>query len=437
VVPDASGTFYVVVKRQGGNMQPSPWGPVELTIAQRAPGALPVIRAEAKVVEVAGKGYVYESYPGREIAVRKGDTIRGRARLDVPPGGMLVSTSGLGVVLFDIYGGNHTLFSRQDPALTTIRIDGKILQRKTLQSLFAAKQISAFHRTSSNTTFWLDLAWIDEEKHEVVIVANSEVERANQPITVVGFESGAVRQGSRDEIVRAIRSMNPGALNSALEMAERWRMLDAVARYLAEIWVNETLPSEVRLRAAAYQAIHGDERAREFVKRTAIHSSDDLSRHLDVEDPDNDRLFDLYEFCVERLSDVIAEKDLSLIRAVLRKHDYPHVAYKVYRRLGRRAVPQLIEMLGDEADSKGQIVAAEVLGEIKAASEPAIVALGRALQSKAHSPIGCPLRLSAAVSLGQIGKPARAMLPALRVLTQDADQEVRTAALAAIEKIAR
>jgi hypothetical protein len=435
LIPDPTGRIYVVQTRRGGDVQALPWGPVELTIAQRLAGTPPVIASRSKITEVMGKGYFIQSFPGQEIAVRKGDRILGRVRIDIPPGAVLVSSTGLGVVLLDIYGGNYTFFSRDDPALTIITLEGKILYRKTLQSLFTTEQIATFYRTGSNTAFWLQAAWIDEDRLEIVVVGRSGVEKIHDPIVVVKFNTGEARPGGRDEIVRAFQTMNAGAVGYALELAERWRITETIGPYIPKIFANPTLPVTARLRAAVYLGARGNERAAQFVKEMAIESSEKLPQHPDVDDAENERLFEIYSFAVNHLPDVLGEKALPVLREVSRKSGHGYLALDAYCRLGKIAERQLIEMLNYVRDPSEQVFAAEVLGRARANSERAIGALAKALQSKVRTQSGITLRSVAAFSLGEIGKAAKPAIPALRALTNDDDAEVRQAAIEAIKRI--
>ena len=112
--PSANGKYYVVVDTTGGAIVEGEWGPVEFEIAKVGMGNAPAKAVTGKVTDLSGRedaeGHTYPLGTYRitsRVAVREGDHILGRGKLDRPPLCVLVSSSGLGFVGLDVYGYNY------------------------------------------------------------------------------------------------------------------------------------------------------------------------------------------------------------------------------------------------------------------------------------------------------------------------------------------
>jgi HEAT repeat protein len=231
--------------------------------------------------------------------------------------------------------------------------------------------------------------------------------------------------------------MNAGALTAALEVANRWNLKASIAPHIPAIFENKSLPTSARLRAAVYLGSRGNLTAAQFVKDAAVHASEDLAKHPDWQDAENDRLSDIYDYAVEHLPALLHEKALPVLREVARRQGYPIIAYRAMQAIGKKAVPDLIQMLKDDSDPDGQKFAAHILGEVKADSAEAISALRTALHSTATSKSGYGIRGAAAYGLGLIGPVARSAIPELVELARDQDEFVAKTASGALEKIRR
>ena len=95
-IPDPTGQYYVVTKRKDDGKQTFPYGAVSLTIAERRMGSPPV------QPRTAGEGTARGTFLATvdpAIRVRDGDIVHGRIDLDQPPGDILVSSTGKGIVI--------------------------------------------------------------------------------------------------------------------------------------------------------------------------------------------------------------------------------------------------------------------------------------------------------------------------------------------------
>jgi hypothetical protein len=373
-----------------------------------------------------------------DVVVRKGDAVLGRRAVNNPPGTILISSTGLGVVLLDLYGFNFTVASGKNPALTVLSRNGTPRYSKSLHDLFDGETRVNFPRTGSGT-FWLDHAWIDEQRKEIVIVGRKDGRQGTPPLAVVGFEKGSVRSGGVQDVLQAISSRNRGALKSALEVAMRMNLKQA-RRHLPGILSDRALPLDARLRAAVFLSRLGDKSGAKLLVRAARTASHGLLEHPDWEDLEFERYFDLYDYSVKHLPELLGARALPVLSEVARRVDYPVVAAQAFSRLGRAAVPTLVAMLADETDPNGQLFAAGVLEKIKPPTRRGVAALTRALRSSSRSPrswLDLTLRGVAAEVLGEMGPAAKSALPSLSRLLHDDNEDVRTAAAEAIRKIKR
>jgi hypothetical protein len=370
---------------------------------------------------------------GNDVDVRKGDVVLGRAKITDPPSTVLVSSTGLGVVLLDQYGLNYALLTRGDPALTVVSLNGQTRFTKKLNDLFDAKAVGEFPCTMSGCPGWLDAAWIDEQRRELVIIGANGTNEVN-PLAVVRLDTGVARVGSSQDILQAIVTRNPEGLTPALEAAIRSNLREAKP-HLKAILRDAAQPLDARLRCAVFLSSLGDTSGKAFMGSSAVTVSRQLLQHPDWQDLENDRLGAIYHYAVKHLPDVLGEDSIPILCEVARLQGYPATVYDSFRRMGRKAVPVLIELSNNDKEVRGQVMAAELLAEIKPPTDKAIAALTKSLGSAAKTRSGCALRWVAATSLGEIGPPARSALPALAKLLNDQDEDVREAAGEAIRNI--
>lgn len=430
-VIDSTGTYYVSVKRVGkpGERYLSGYGPLELTIAQRKHGSTRVTSIRSKLDEQSRFDLRYSN----EVDPRAGDIIHGKAKFDKCPGQIIVSSTGLGVVLLDLYGMNLSLLDPGEPAVTILSLDGKILNAKKIVDLFDEKAIGRFYRGWSNLG-WLQDSWIDEEKREVVILGLGKTDEDANSIAVINIDTGKVRNGLSADILRAIASRNPGALAAALDSAVRSKITVPRTEFTS-ILKDSTLPLNARLRSAVILSTIGDKSGKDLMKNTLLFSSSELLKYPDWQDLDHEKNWDLYEYIVNHFLDFFAVEDLPMLRQVAKNQEYPVQTYRPFLALKDKAVPFLIKMMEDDTDAGGQVLAADVLSQLLPPTDAIINALIKGLQSTKKKRDWYQVRWAAIAGLERIGHPAKAALPALTRLTIDTEEETREAAKKAISKI--
>jgi hypothetical protein len=223
-------------------------------------------------------------------------------------------------------------------------------------------------------------------------------------------------------------------LTVALDEAIRSKLEEAKP-HLKKILQDVKQPLGARLRCAVFLSSLGDQSGREIMRTSTLTVSKELLQHPDPEDLEGERLSAIWDYAVRHSTEVLGDECLPVLREAARLQAYPHVVHDQFRRLGKKALPSLVELLKDRTDVEGQVMAAELLREIKPPTDDVIVGLTKALGSAAKTRSGCALRWVAARSLGEIGPPARSALPALARLLNDQDEDVREAATEAIRSI--
>src|SRR5215813_2776654 len=107
------------------------------------------------------------------------------------------------VVFLHSYGIKYQYAQNKQPAVSVLRRDGKLMHAITLGNLFRAEVRARFERTAGGNIFWLRSAWIDEARAELIVVGGSVFRRTVLSITRFSLNTGQVRVGGRDELVRA------------------------------------------------------------------------------------------------------------------------------------------------------------------------------------------------------------------------------------------
>ena len=129
-------------------------------MAERRLGSPPVPDVVAYPRERDG-AFVVDSNAG--LLVRDGDALLGRCELEAPPVDVLISSTGLGVALVDVWPYNLPDFTRErKSALIMITLKGEVKFRKDLNDLLGAEK-EAFRSTGVHVA-WCLCSWIDERR---------------------------------------------------------------------------------------------------------------------------------------------------------------------------------------------------------------------------------------------------------------------------------
>jgi hypothetical protein len=421
------GRYYVVIERQGGTEQRDQWGPVNLTIAEQAPGARPVDSARALVDSRIG---LYVTRKNTNISVRDGDTVHARIKLEHPPGITLISSTGL-VVLLDYYGIN-SLALRNGNAVSILSLKGELLHGRKLSDILTWNEIWSYDNKCGS--LWLLYgAWINETDHDLIIIGSDyNLGKSNRPIAVINLDSGKVRRGGPEDVRNAIIKADSAGLELALEIGLEMK-LQGVKEHLPKIVSNEKMPLGARLRAAAFLATFGEKDGSSLFSRVALMAS--KNQLDDLADDYDEQLAHVVGYAIRHLPEVLGEQAAPVLRDASRKYGYGVGLVHAFSRLGEQAVSTLIAMLEDERDIESQYLAIEALAEIGPRAKPAVPALIKALDSNRKTSRDLRIDAVAAYALGCLGHEARTAIPALSRLTNNSDEEVRRRATEALEKI--
>jgi hypothetical protein len=426
-VTDAYGHYYVVVKFMDSDGSRDR---ITLTIAEQTAGTPPVRSAEAKQRESKRHD---PSWIDRDpdICVRVGDTVLGRIKLDRPPGIILVSSTGKGVVTLDEYGLNNL---GPDPGKNDVVIyslKGEVIHRKARSVVFdetAQRYFGHIH----GVVFWLANAWLDEKRDQIVIIGpRNEGLTPPRLVFTVGISSGEVRRAGFDVIDLAISERNPAALSGALDLAYELRLAGGKAAWpgIAE---DETVALGARLRAAVLLASFGDRWGAPLVSKTALRAADSPANLGRIK-------YDLeVDYAIRHLPELMGEDALPVLTKTLRTNgrNYIQARAEAFCKLGPKSVPMLVTVLEDDQNFDAQYEAVTCLGYLRADAEAAVPALIKALHKKAGKQYGMLyLRLdsNAVWALELIGEKAKTAIPDLEELAKTGNQDARRA-LATIRK---
>lgn len=383
---DPTGRFYAVVKAiPGGPADPGRGTPVEILLAERAIGASPAKPAR-------GNG-------SPDVKVREGDTLHGRVELKRAPSQIVISSTGLGFVGLDVRGYNFAWpgeRKRTDNAVVHVTQAGEVNFRKDTLDLFDAGEMNLFRATAGGV-WWCGGGWFDDARKQFVIVsAEMESKPKQRLFRVLDLDSGELAKGGPEPVVTALKEVNRGALETALDLAAELE-LQAAQPHLPGILTDGELPPGVRSRAAVALAALGDFQGASYLSNIALETGDD--------------------YAVTHLPLLLQEKAAPVIRDVVARHGEKaeHAAWTALRSLeAAAAMPTLIAMLGNEQDPAGQHVAAEVVCSIGATAKqtiPALIAIleGKTVKDERHWRV----ETIACAALGSIGPDARDAIPAL------------------------
>lgn len=388
---DATGRYYIVVKKNGGPQDPGAGTPVTFQIAERKPGSAPVVPAE-------DEGRRRTVVANRDVTVREGDLILGSGRLDRSPAQIVISSTGLGFVGLDVRGYNYGDV-RSNDALVVVSGDGRIRHRKAMIDLFSEQELHRFVRTAGSI-WWSGGGWIDENRKEVVVLGSREfpeMEPIPRLFRVVSLETGEVRKGSSDVVLTALAETNRGALDEALDLAAELRLVKARPD-LVRIFSDDPVPIESRLRAAVALAALGDRRGGELMKRIAFERSPGQ------------------KYAIEHLPLVIGDEAAVVLCDVVRKFGkkWSGTAWQAMHQVSAQAaVSPLIQLVRDDVSAVATDFAVESLGIMGPAAKLAVPELIKLLERKPKTDDLLSTPELAALALGRIGPDAKDALPAL------------------------
>jgi hypothetical protein len=392
---DATGRFYAVVKPVDPETAVGRFGvPVEIRLAERSSGS-------GEVKPAWGRG--------RDFDVREGDKVLGHLVLEGAPRDVVVSSTGLGFVAFDVGawkldGKDPKKHERVDDAMVIVANDGTVKFRIPISEVFSDKEMEQFpHVMCPSDILWYGASWIDEGHHELVLVGDGRsycsrsrrISRPQKPpLRTVNLDTGKVSRASSEVVVRALEERNLAALELASELAGQMRLQEAVPG-LRAVLDDERLGSAGRLRAAVALAELGDLRGADTIAEAALESAD--------------------RYAISNLH-LLSEDGASLARGVVARHgaDVAVEAGWALSALKGRGVATLIEMLANDRDRQGQRVAFSVIAGIGPLASDAAPTLLEILERAADDAEELSMRRSAAAALGNIGLEAKGALPALR-----------------------
>ena len=428
-VTDSNGRYYVVVKRKDKAGEKSDYGPVTITIAERAKGSAAVQPAMATDRD----GDSYRATVDPKIRVRDGDTVHGQIVLDVPPGIILVSSKGLGIVTLDVYGFNEG----QDAIKNAVRVyslKGELQHRTARTEIFDSKAETQFPRIDGST-WWVGAAWIDEKRDHVVIVGKTRSEKPDTcPVTTLDIGAGKHQSGGMDLIDRAIIERNSAAMVPALELAMQFK-LSGSKPALPAIIDDKDLPLMARLHAAVLLATLGDKHGIKLLKDTALKAT--------TAEAGNAKYSLRYEvyYAIDQSSLALGNDSLSILKDTLKKNGrtYSSAHVNAFQRLGKQGVPTLLAILQEKGDFDSHYEAITCLGYLGADAVEAVPELRKLLQDDREKKTGLSfpsrMKTNAAWALKLIGPPAKAAIPDLVEMSRSKNEDDRTSAKEALAAI--
>lgn len=389
---DATGRYYVVVKRIGEPVNAGPGTPVTFQIAERRPGSPPIAAA-------ADEGEGFEKVVANpDVKVRDGDIVLGKGQLERCPGFILISSTGLGFVGLDVSGYNYGSLENRD-ALVIVSSDGTVRHRKALIDLFSAAEVSRFLR-SAGGIWWCGGGWIDERRKQVVVVGSDsgpEFRRVPRLFRVVDLTTGEVRKADSEVVQRALSELNAGGLEQALELAGELK-LERAKGDLVKILDDAKSALDARVRAAVALAAIGDRRGAELMRRTALEKSGPGY------------------YAVSNLPAVLGDEAAPVLCDVVRRHGekYTLAPWQAMHAVSAKAaVPPLLELLR-EGKLDAINFAIECLADKGPEAAVAVPELIKVLNSEPHKSRLLSSHDLAAIALGRIGPAAKEALPTLR-----------------------
>jgi HEAT repeats len=311
-VVSPTGKTYVVIERVEGG--------ISFELCRRAEGKPPMTDATAP------DRFGLREGTGGSIDRDSGDELIGTGRVDQMPLRVRVLDEPAGFVLFEKYGN----VGHGDALIFVTGREGVRFRRK-LDELFDAATLSGFQRSVSSIWWHAGIA-VDEDAGSILVVANGD--RLRQ----VGLREGKVAEPEKEVLLRGFRRGSSSERELCLEAAARMKPEGLHGEALA-VAKDEGEATALRLRAAvAVRAAGGEEDfARLFVESIEI-GSGGANR----------------SYAVEHLGDVAGAEAIPTLRRLMRGKADNEVwsqAQQAFASLGEKAVPTLIEMLLEEAES--------------------------------------------------------------------------------------
>jgi hypothetical protein len=393
---DATGRYYIVVKKNGGPEDPGAGTPVTYEIAERKLGSAPVTAAED-----GGSDDEIASNP--QVRVRPRDQLLGKGSLKRCPSHIVISSTGLGFVGLDVRGYNYGDRQSRD-ALVIVSKDGSVRHRKALIDIFSEEEVNRFTH-SAGGIFWMGGGWIDEARKEIVVVSAREfpdMDPIPRLFRVVSLETGIVRQGTSAVILTALSERNLGALPEAIDLAGELKLGKAIPD-LVKLFSDDNLPLLTRLQVAVALAALGDRRGGELMTKTVFEKSSERS------------------YAIRYLPYVIGDDAAQVLCDAVRRlgKDVSRGAWDAMHHVsGEAALPPLLRLLRVSHCPVCIDFSVECLGNKGPKAKAAVPDLIRVLETKPTTRDPLWTQQLAALALGRIGPNATAALPALTHLAE-------------------
>jgi hypothetical protein len=321
-----------------------------------------------------------------DVGVREGDTVLAEGKLETAPLEVRVSSRGIGFAAMEEYGavGGGTSFA-------WVTAEGEVRHPKKMSDLFTKEEIAKFTHTVSSV-WWFRTAWIDEDAREVVVVGGGGLVRA------VSVETGKVRKGGDAEIARALSFPDAAAVSAALDLVRDLKVAGVEER-LGAMLADSATPPPTKLRVAGTLAARGDRRGKDVVAAAAATpqaapwSKDDR------------------RYALAHVGLALGVDAIPLLRAALEgpAGDGWSDAQEGFAALGERAVPVLMEMVGEKGktpDYRG--AAAYALQKI--GSKAALPALLAVVADPTDYVANAALNSAISIGKGSISKELAAIL---------------------------
>jgi hypothetical protein len=186
--------------------------PVKLEIARRkARGGTQSAEPSASTLASAGK------VP--QVSILDGDDRLGLVKMDMCFPHIVVSSTGLGVVVLDRLDEERAERANVF-ACTVVRRNGVISFRRDLRELCAPEESAQFVR-SINFVNWFEGGWFDEDRKQFIIAIAARVasQDGDGPFRILELETGNVRPGTWEVVSIALTQKHSGDVALALNLA--------------------------------------------------------------------------------------------------------------------------------------------------------------------------------------------------------------------------
>jgi len=318
---------------------------VKFELCRRREGAPPILPARSLPVTASPA----EKRPdtGRDPA----DEVVASGALPQPPYQVRVLDREPAVVLFEKYAALGS-----GEAVALLGADGKIRWSRRLGDLFTPAAIQGFP-VERGDVWWFTAWWVDEDRGTVVVCA------AGDSLGEIALADGKIRKGDPAALLARAAAGPAGDRVAAMEIASRL-LPEGVAGLSARIAADAKEPLALRIRAAAALKRKGGTMDWGPLLRAAT------AREAG---------FDARAFAALVLPEILGDGSIPLLRDLLRGEadESWRPALASLASLGAKAVPVLVEMLGEKGQSLDYRGGAAVtLGVLKA--EEALPALWKA-----------------------------------------------------------